>query len=979
MWLTKAALVPFFAIALGAVAALGAAPSSAQDPRPGDPAYVPAPRPPHAGGRRGSAGIDPPEKTDQVFLVDVAPGLDTGCVFNNHGPLVFDIPVDRVIGGDVAALVARGLLSDTVELTMPAYDVDYDAVPGNGNAPERDRVTFNGRVVPGQFLRGSNNVWHKNTFRIPVAWVQFPSEPAPGASVTPRPNRVEIHIDTQNTSTVWCTQIDWATLKLKKAPRPVVGVHGILSRGSIWDAVWVRKLGDLGIPMSHLDMGALDSIQANASKIATHVAGIKRHYGVDKVNIVAHSKGGIDARHYVEFGENAEHVLQLGTPNAGSPWAEIVQAGSLAAIGLPTTIVVNALAGPAGLQLTTANMRDYNRRHGLNPKVGYTSVAGHYNPDCAPSSVFCQLLYLFAYGPTLGASDGIVPVWSAHSLPIPCEPTFYSAGFNRDALHTRLHGSVELFARHHERLYPEPGACAKAQEVPAGTTTATRATGSVGGEILSGQMRTHTVPVDQSVPTMFTLLYPSDTLGFALISPSGQRIDPVVAAADPAIAYESGDILGGRAAIYGLPSPEVGLWTVEVSAGALASPLPYLAQAQLRNADVVLAGPIDNTATAVGGQVTLKATLDDAGQPVAGATVNARIGRPDGTVADFGLRDDGVAPDPVANDGAYHVRVADHKFAGLQPVAFSATGVRANGVAFSREIFHLLTVSSGQSAFTGTLSDAGEDTDGDGLFNHLVVNAEIDAGVAGSYRLFGELTDLQGNRHQAATVVSLPAGRSTVALRFNGEAIFDRGVDGPYTVASLRLSEEAAAGSLPTAELAAPFATGAYAFGAFQHRPIRVSGNSTSAGVDTDGDRLFDRLDITIDVAVDTAGIYEWSGVLVDRSGNELGFAAGSGALVAGTNLVAFRFTAVPIGRAGVDGPYYLRDVLILGGGANAIVDVTFATPPFLASQFEGYRGTPASVTPVPIGGPFIGILIGLVLAGVGVHRLRSHRHRMVP
>lgn len=46
----------------------------------------------------------------------------------------------------------------------------------------------------------------------------------------------------------------------------------------------------------------------------------------------------------------------------------------------------------------------------------------------------------------------------------------------------------------------------------------------------------------------------------------------------------------------------------------------------------------------------------------------------------------------------------------------------------------------------------------------------------------------------------------------------------------------------------------------------------------------------------------------------------------------------MPIDQAGVDGPYYLRDVLILGGGTNAIVDVTFATLPFLASQFEGYR-----------------------------------------
>lgn len=970
MRLTKAAIIRFCTVAIGAAAIIGTAPSQAQDPHPGQPGYVSAGHEQKAVAQhRGSTGIDVPEKSDTLFLVDVAPGLDTGCVFNDRSPLVFDIPVDRVVG-DVTTLVSKGLLSATVELTMPAYDVDFDAIPGNGNAPERDRVVFNGHVVPGEFLRGSNNAWHKNTFRIPVEWVRFPREPqSANAGVTPEPNRVEVHIDVQNSTRIWCTEIDWASLKLEKAVRPVVGVHGILSNGGIWDSLWVPGLRDLGVPMSHLNMGALDSIESNASKIANHVERIKRHYGVDKVNIVAHSKGGLDSRQFAESDGSVEKILQLGTPNAGSPWADIVQAGSLALPLPPGNLLINALASPAGRQLTVVYMRGYNRSHLLQQNVEYTSVAGHYDAACLPGVLFCQILNLFTYLPTLGPSDGIVPVWSAHALDMPCEPTFSSSGFNIDALHIRLHASAPLFNRYRQRLFPGSTACPQARsastEPPPAITT-----GSVSGEIPAGQTRTHTIPIDQSVPTLFTLLYPSDTLGLTLISPSGRRIDPAVAATDPDIVYEAGDIIGGRAAIYALPNPETGIWTVEIAAGALTSPLPYMAQAQLRGPDLVLAGPADNTATSIGGQVTLTATLKDAGQAVAGAVVKARIGRPDGSVADFVLRDDGVAPDTAANDGVYNVRVAGHKFAGLQPVAFSASGQRANGAPFSREVFHLLSVSAGQSSFTGTFSDAGEDSDGDGLFNHLAVNAEVDAGVAGNYRLYGELSDQHGNLHKAVQVVALPSGRSTIRLRFGGEAIFDSGIDGPYTVTALRLSEETSEGNLPAAELAAPFQTQAYRYAAFQHRPIRASGNSSATGIDSDGDRLFDLLEVSVEIAVDNAGLYQWSGVLVDGNGNELGFVSGSGTLVAGRNFIAFRFNALPIGQAGVDGPYYLRDVLILGGGANAIIDQTFATPPFRANEFEGYRGTPTVVTPVPLG-PFTGLLIGLTLLGFGLRRLR--------
>ncbi|TDR46744.1 hypothetical protein DFR29_103280 [Tahibacter aquaticus] len=969
-------LLPFFSLAL-----LFATPVVAGDPRPGEPGYQ-AYAPPKQNSVRhvGNSPFTPPQSSDLRYVVDTAPGLDTGCVFRDAGPLIFDIPVDRAVG-NLAQLRAKGLISETVLLSMPAYDVDFTGDAGPGRFPERNRVVFNGHVVPGEFLKGANGVWRQNTFRVPVEWVRFPADPGQGGSVATELNRVEVHIDVLNTDLVWCTEIDWAALELEKAVRPVVGVHGIFSGGYIWDALWVPRLAAFGVPMTHLNLGALGGISANAAQIATHVEAVKRRWGVDRVNIVAHSKGGLDSREFVENNDSVENLLQLGTPNAGSPLADKIQASSVVLFGLGGTLVANALAGPAGYQLTTPYMYFYNRNHGPNAKVDYTAVAGDYNPDCLAINIFCRPLSRLLLSLSEAPGDTIVPVWSAHALSYTRKVPVVSRGENLDATHSGLHASAGVFSDNYRFLLEagagkqENAAGAGAEKSAQGSSPSMIATGTVGGEIGSGQNRTHAVAVDQRLPTLFTLLYPSGALGMSLISPSGRRIDPAVAAADPDIEYEQSDIPGGRAAVYGLLAAEAGIWTVEVAAGALGSSVAYAVQAQLQNADLVLSSPSIGEALSIGGQVVLKAAVTDAQVPVTGASVTARVRRPDATVQNFAMRDDGIAPDTVANDGIYQATVADNKLAGFQPVAFSASGVRANGAAFSREIFGLIAVSSANASFTGTLSDAGEDSNSDGLFDHLVLRAQVNAGAAGEYRIYGELTDSAGNRHEAAQVIALQAGTNVVELRFDGAAIFARAIDGPYTVAVLRLAQNTPEGAVPAAELSSAFQTAAYRYTAFQHEPIRVSGSATSAGVDSDGDRLFDLLNIHVDADIDRAGFYQWSGVLVDRNGNELGFAFGAADLVAGTNRLLFSFDAVPIGRSGVDGPYFLRDVLIFGAGANAVVDLAIPTLPFSANQFEGFAGGPVvPAVPVPLGGPFVLATIGLLLGGFGLSRLRRRQ-----
>ena len=109
-------------------------------------------------------------------------------------------------------------------------------------------------------------------------------------------------------------------------------------------------------------MGDLDSIQNNAGKISNRIDSLKKRWGIDTLNIVSHSKGGLDSRDYIEGANTVGTLVQLGTPNEGSPLANLAQAGSVALLGIAPTAIIDSFAAPAGIQLTTWNFGDNSAR-----------------------------------------------------------------------------------------------------------------------------------------------------------------------------------------------------------------------------------------------------------------------------------------------------------------------------------------------------------------------------------------------------------------------------------------------------------------------------------------------------------------------------------------------------------------------------------------------------------------------------------------
>jgi pimeloyl-ACP methyl ester carboxylesterase/subtilisin-like proprotein convertase family protein len=882
----------------------------------------------------GSSPFTPPESSDTTFVVDQAPGLDTGCSFRSEGPLIFEIEIDRFIG-DKSKLLANGLLGKTAELRMPVFDVDFTGGGGINN-PERDRVTFNGNVVPGEFLQGQNDTWIPNNFNIPIDWLKFPQDPGTGTPV-PAKNVIRIDIDVANTREVWCTAVDWAALTIE-VPRPILTVHGIFSNSGTWEQGnfnWKQKIEGLGIPYASISMHqglslGLDSIADNAGDIAAKVNELKARWGVQRLNIVAHSKGGLDSRHFAESNDSIEKIIQIGTPNGGSPLADAAQKGALRLLTktLPGTVIYigSLLAAPAGVQLTTYYMSVYNFAHGANPKTEYTSLAGDYRFgglglwDAATSAFYD------------GRNDLIVPVWSVHRLNYARHLTHESTGGDHSARHTSQTNALSVYNKVESLIKvkgkPTPNlivASAVEQGQPISQTF------TFADTMTQGQVQRHTLFVDDVDSLAVTLNHSTGDLDLVLISPSGVRIDPAVAGANPNM--EFGEIDGGLGLLlenYSIRSPESGQWTLEVTGATInntAGKESYILSAFFTGTSIEMESTLDQTGYHRNDPVIIRATLTNTGTAIVSANVSAVIAYPDQHTVTVALIDDGTGEDTTANDGIYTGVFTDTAQSGLYRILVNADKAATPTLAL---------VSQSTSSFSGTFNDFGNDTNGDGLFEDLVITVGLNASVTTNYRIYGELFDNKGALITTAFAEGvLNAGNPTAELHFNGEQIFQHGVNGPYTLHVVRLAEDDGFAVLPLDELENAYTTKAYNYTQFQNAAIAIPGTGSDRGVDTNGNGLFDLLEIDLNVFVKTAGNYQWSMRLADPNGTELGVAVGSGALTAGANTVKLQFDGRVIGRNGVDGPYVVSDVLIFSSVDSAAIFQAYATQPYNFKQFE--------------------------------------------
>ncbi len=199
---------------------------------------------------------------------------------------------------------------------------------------------------------------------------------------------------------------------------PVVLVHGLFG----FDRIGVpgarfdyfrgiaKHLGRLGCHAHAVRLPPIGSVPARAAKLVELVRALPH----DRIDLIAHSLGGLDARYALSklgLAERVRSLVTIGTPHRGSPIADLVLSAPfgwahrlLKTIGMPLEAVD---------WLSTSALEKFNAEITDHPDVRYACVVGGMHRD--DSVIPLPLIPAHAYlRRTSGVNDGLVPVTSQY-------------------------------------------------------------------------------------------------------------------------------------------------------------------------------------------------------------------------------------------------------------------------------------------------------------------------------------------------------------------------------------------------------------------------------------------------------------------------------------------------------------------------------------------------------------------------------------
>lgn len=241
----------------------------------------------------------------------------------------------------------------------------------------------------------------------------------------------------------------------RAAPYPIILAHGMAGFERIGPinyffnvAADLRARGEV---VFESQVSPYDSSTVRGAQLAKFVDDTLATTGACKVNLIAHSQGGFDARYMIStlhYGDRVGALITVSTPHRGTPVADVAL-GIVTPAGFTATVVNSLLLAIQGLtsndtgnpnvkanlaQLATAAVTQWNADNPDDARVKYYSVAGRSNlasgsSECAGSvwpnpqgldilnpilAVPATVFPFFSPNPLVPiANDGLVPVSSA--------------------------------------------------------------------------------------------------------------------------------------------------------------------------------------------------------------------------------------------------------------------------------------------------------------------------------------------------------------------------------------------------------------------------------------------------------------------------------------------------------------------------------------------------------------------------------------
>jgi len=231
---------------------------------------------------------------------------------------------------------------------------------------------------------------------------------------------------------------DDMTKNLKIAPKPLVLVHGLWSNWKAWET-WQNILttthsydwkafsvgekpekGVMNTGGEFLSTAPTNSIAQNAAELEKYIKYAQEDRNAWHVDIVAHSMGGLISRYYIsqmmpgnlpDGRPKVAHLIMLGTPNMGSPCADVID----------LAFQVAGKDVKAVKQLRPDFVADFNKSNSNRKGVKFSALAGNPLPTMCKSIVW---------------NDGVVSVPSAKWT--------ISDTSETDSVHTELTGTSDF-------------------------------------------------------------------------------------------------------------------------------------------------------------------------------------------------------------------------------------------------------------------------------------------------------------------------------------------------------------------------------------------------------------------------------------------------------------------------------------------------------------------------------------------------------
>ena len=206
---------------------------------------------------------------------------------------------------------------------------------------------------------------------------------------------------------------------------------------------------------------------------------------------------------------------------------------------------------------------------------------------------------------------------------------------------------------------------------------------------------------------------------------------------------------------------------------------------------------------------------------------------------------------------------------------------------------------------TGSYSNYGIDTDGDGKYNYLAIDIWVNVKEAGTYWVYGRLDDSNGKRITSEwDEAYLSKGLQKITLKFNGYDIYRKGANGPFSLGYTELDDEEGNREIDRRHNA--YTTSFYYFTDFDKPPADLTGSYSDYGIDGDGDGKYEYLVIDIGIKVNEAGEYGMWGYLQDSTNHRITKIWNSTYFEQGLHTLTLRFNGYEIYKEGIDGPFML-------------------------------------------------------------------------